>query len=477
MRYLVLIMGILGYVGIVYGQDSFSTLARYHPDSIKEEWRALFAEYALKHPGFYRYTDEEVFDERIQETLDSIQDSLNELEVYRIMKPLIAQIGCLHTGISLSEKTESLLNQEPNCIPLEVYNFQGKVFVVGNVGQKKGIPLGSELLSINGRTAGEIYSDILKSIPMDGFNETGKRAILNQRFGIWYRNMVEVGEEFEVTYSFEGKDFTQKLKGVSASLFPSYASRTAEPLTWKVEDAHAVLKIPSFAQSYYRAHKQNFRREIRRGFQTLRERQITHLIVDLRGNTGGSDSHAAYFTSFFFKESFRYWDRIEVSQPIAEEIKGMTRLFYGRPEKRDSMWLWKKSGLFTREFDFYEPQQPAKFPFSGKVYVLIDGLCMSSCSDVAAILHHNQKAIFIGEETGGGYQGNTSGLIPEEALPTGISFSFPLLKYVNAVDREAFLGRGTIPDYPIQVPVDAYIQRQDLALKKALELLGSGNSL
>jgi len=38
---------------------------------------------------------------------------------------------------------------------------------------------------------------------------------------------------------------------------------------------------------------------------------------------------------------------------------------------------------------------------------------MSSCADVVAILSYNKKALFIGDETGGGYQGNNSGMTPE----------------------------------------------------------------
>jgi hypothetical protein len=37
---------------------------------------------------------------------------------------------------------------------------------------------------------------------------------------------------------------------------------------------------------------------------------------------------------------------------------------------------------------------------------------MSLCADVAAILSFNKKAICIGQQTGGGYQGNNSGLMP-----------------------------------------------------------------
>ena len=72
---------------------------------------------------------------------------------------------------------------------------------------------------------------------------------------------------------------------------------------------------------------------------------------------------------------------------------------------------------------------------------------LSSCADVIAILAHNKKAKVVGQESGGGYQGNTSGIMPKTKIPTGLELTVPLLKYTNAVDPMVNIGRGTIPDY------------------------------
>lgn len=67
---------------------------------------------------------------------------------------------------------------------------------------------------------------------------------------------------------------------------------------------------------------------------------------------------------------------------------------------------------------------------------------MSSCADVAAILSYNKKAIFIGQETGGGYQGNNSGMIPDSKMqPFNFTLSVPLQKYFNYVDTSKNIGR------------------------------------
>ncbi|RZJ69958.1 MAG: hypothetical protein EOO45_13145, partial [Flavobacterium sp.] len=101
---------------------------------------------------------------------------------------------------------------------------------------------------------------------------------------------------------------------------------------------------------------------------------------------------------------------------------------------------------------------------------LINGACLSSCADLAAVLQHNKRAVFIGEETGGGYQGNNSGLIPDSNLSFGITVSVPLLKYFNAVDQQKNIGRGTMPDLPYQRIAGDIIQQKDPEMEMALKL-------
>ena len=208
-------------------------------------------------------------------------------------------------------------------------------------------------------------------------------------------------------------------------------------------------------------------------FTQLKTTKVKNLVVDLRDNTGGSDPFAAYFTSYFFDKPFRYWDRIEVTQAVANEIHGAAlRMFYRKPVQKDSIWLWQRA-RYSDEFNFYMEQKPARNNFRGKVYVLMNGFCMSSCADVIAILSYNKKVTLIGQETGGGYQGNNSGMIPDSKVkPFDFTLSVPLQKYVNHVDRSMNIGRGTMPDYVINRTIDDLLKGEDLELNLANELIG-----
>lgn len=97
---------------------------------------------------------------------------------------------------------------------------------------------------------------------------------------------------------------------------------------------------------------------------------------------------------------------------------------------------------------------------------------MSSCADVAAILSSNGKAKIMGEETGGGYQGNTSGIMPQLTLPnTGLVVTVPVLEYHNAVDTTKNTGRGVMPDYRVIRTLPQVISNEDVVMQAARAMI------
>lgn len=94
-------------------------------------------------------------------------------------------------------------------------------------------------------------------------------------------------------------------------------------------------------------------------------------------------------------------------------------------------------------------QSPGKNPFTGKTFVLTDGISFSTAADVAAVLHNAKKAIFIGEETGRAYEGNTSGLNAQvNSKNSGFRVRIHMYEYWNAV-LATKKGRGTLPDHVV----------------------------
>lgn len=236
------------------------------------------------------------------------------------------------------------------------------------------------------------------------------------------------------------------------------------------------MTVHTFSNSDIKKSGQDFKDFINDTFERLAKEKINNLVVDLRDNTGGSDENAVFFTRHFFDKPFRYWDKIEVTEASARDVKGVVlKMFYRKPIQKDSMWLWQKA-RHVRDFDFYEEQYPARKPYSGHTYVLINGFTMSSSADVAAILSHNQKATFIGQETGGGYQGNNSGMMPAAKVePFGFTITVPLQKYVNYVETTKNFGKGTMPDHLVHITISDILKGIDKEFETAINLIKSNS--
>ena len=451
---------------------------KYPADSLRQWTSGLMDEISRKHPGFYRYTEKGKFGLLIDSTQQSIQDSLTQLQYYRKLKPLFAKIGCLHTGIELPEESKTYLNSN-NLIPLELFveAKTHKVLVSKNYSDKKNIQIGGEVVSINGAPISVILNKLLAAIPSDGYNQTEKILLLNYRFPFWYQEIIDAPKVFKVVVRSEGIDHTFELNGAFKDVFPPLEQLEKNydlPLEFEVKNGIAILKIHSFADTAIKQSGQNFKKFIKDVFQTLQQQNIKDLIIDVRNNTGGTDDNAALLASFFFDKTFRYWDKIEVTEAVAKEIKGVNKMFYKKPEENNGLYLWKKSWI-TKEFDYYEPQEPAKMNFKGNSYPLTNGLCLSSCADFTAVMSYNKKAVVIGQETGGGYQGNTSGMLSKATIPTGLVITIPLQKYTNAVDLNKNFGRGTIPDDEIATTFENWIGNKDLELDYTIQLINKNN--
>jgi hypothetical protein len=80
------------------------------------------------------------------------------------------------------------------------------------------------------------------------------------------------------------------------------------------------------------------------------------------------------------------------------------------------------------------------------------------------------KAIFVGEETGGTCEGNTSGLNAVIKLPNSkLSLKIHMYGFWNAVSN-CEKGRGILPDYPVEKNVTGLLRSIDPQWDRAVEL-------
>lgn len=340
---------------------------------------------------------------------------------------------------------------------------------------------GMELVRINGRPTAEVVRTLLPTVSGDGFIETGRRQRLAREWATLYWLFLERPALFVVeARTTDGRVVRTTLPGVLErdrraqmnAASRAYAQRAASRdsttgligLEWLEGGRVARLRIRGFDGATFRALLDS-------AFATIRSAGVTGVVLDLRGNGGGVDEYGALLVGHLLAEPFRYFDRIHLPTIAPRFATWPERTFTAL---RGGTVADPAGGfLVTPAYHTGVGEQvPAAEPYRGALVTLIDGGTFSTAADVAAQLRSHARTRFVGEETGGGYEGNTSALNALIVLPnSGLRLKIMMYDYWNAVAPPAAHGRGTLPDDVVMTRVSDVAVGRDPALEQALTLL------
>jgi C-terminal processing protease CtpA/Prc len=226
----------------------------------------------------------------------------------------------------------------------------------------------------------------------------------------------------------------------------------------------AYMRVTNFTQNHLRSF-------FRWSFKKLEQNKTPNLIIDLRENTGGYMSASNLFTKYLIDKPFKNADTLVA---ITHTIK---HPYY----VRESIKYWVLSHLTSRkladgryhirraETHYYQPKTSNHF--NGSIYILQGGYTYSAATMFTSALKGQKNVTIIGEESGGGYYGNTATYLPTIILPNSkLRVVMPTYRMVMDAKRIKD-GRGVQPDVAIRATVDAIKKGVDLKLAKAKELV------
>jgi len=410
-------------------------------EELKEDFIQLRRSLEELHCALYEYTSKEVFDSLFEYQFNQINKPTDYSEYYNIVNPLLVRVGCMHTAIWMPGEFWNL--GKKNFFPLQLKLIEGKAVVAGYYNDTAQVPIGSIILGINSRPIDEIIIAIENSIISDAFIRQFQRAGFEKRFPLVYTSIYGFPEEYNVTYLLPG----QKTK-ISTKLIPAdhesvrkivFKNFGHPPLTLKLMEKEniAVIKIPTF--SFY-DRVEYFTSFVDSSFQVIKEKNITNLILDLRGNDGGDPFCSVPLFSYLEKEPAKYF---------AEE--------YGRYS------------------EFGKPIPLAKNNSTGNLYTLIDHHCGSTNGHFSALLKYNKIGKFVGVEGGATYKCNAS--IEEFSLKnTHLIVNVAQRTYSAAVEGMDKT-KGVEPDYVVEQNYKDFLNGKDTVLEFTLNLIQEHESI
>jgi len=331
--------------------------------------------------------------------------------------------------------------------------------------------------------------------PADGFNLTSKYRWIeeNAKFNTYYSRcypqtpffnielidpettrIIEYQKIPSIGYLHFRNTYQETIKAIPAATYTL-------PAIFKIDTATkaATLTLNTFDSKQYKTAKIDFPQFVKESFRQLDEQKVKHLIIDLRNNGGGKEGYEDEIFSHMTDHDYKKFNYVETS--------AFSYSFYRYTDyKGDWMQLdsilrhehyLEKDGRILRKEGIEVHPQPQSNPFTGNVYVLTSGLTYSAAATLTSLLKNHTKAVFIGEEAGGGYYGNTSGIriilkMPNSKLEVGI----PLLKFVfNIKDESVPFGHGIYPDYYLQPTIKEFLNNADVEMNFIEKIINRQN--
>lgn len=493
-------------------QQAYNRNKMFKFDELREDFTVLRKVLEEAHIGLYRY--------RIKASADSLFDAqyrqlnrpMTELEFLRIVNPVMTAIRDEHTFVLPStDYWDSEIGQtvysanssqsKAKLFPFFVKIIDGKIYVDNNLSSDTTIPVGTEIVSVNGEASAEVLATLFPTVHTNGFVETFRYRNLEQfsltqtynRFIVNYALYIGSPENFQLAIQKPGKREIEKVL-VSAltsrdiynyywrrySSINDFKKRKEDPVEFtQMGDDIAYLRLSDFHDAVWRKYNHSFSTEYRNDFAFIKEKNIQNLVIDLRGNEGGNPGIAIDMLKYICTKPYRPYEYHEVLNYRFPSFRKYVRDTAALPNLPDSLFIKTQQNTFRNNTQaasesWSRPMQPVSQPYQGKIYVLINGATGSAASIFATLIRVNRPdAIFIGEESGGDMEGPVSGSGLDIILPhTRLRADVPYIRRViNLNGYTNKKGRGIFPDHVITPTVKDLIDKVDTELEFTLSLI------
>jgi hypothetical protein len=463
-------------------KEAFDPETKFPVSQLKEDFTLLRTALEEAHAGLYFYTPKKEMDGLFNSLFAALDSPKSEIEFYGYLAPLIAEINDGHTGLIFSQDYDTYLRNQPILMPFKLLFIDGKAYLFRNYSAEEDLELGGEVLSINGFPMSEILEKMLAVQSSDGHNMTSKYRRLESTttFGRQFTVHFGITTSFHIVFLSPADRITKEIrvKGlkqdelmqVFSERYPD-AARDHPPIELDYRGGVAILTIRTFSFGAYRTANIAFPHFLKKTFRELSEKNIPYLIIDLRDNGGGEDLWGKLLFSYLMDKPYLYYNNLEVNRTTFSFLEhtdapDIEKLLQKRTKEneRGTYDVLVHSNLGE--------QKPLKPTFQGKVFVLINGRSFSGSGETTSLMHFHKKAVFVGEECGAGYYGNTSGLMPTLTLShTALRVRIPMVRYHMAVSGYDHPYRGIIPDYPFSRTVEDYLADKDTEMEYVLNLI------
>ena len=448
-----------------------------------------------QHGNPYQYISREEFKQLVDETIASLPESISFKDFDLVLTKLNNKIRCGHTVISLDTETLKSATDMAQFFPFPIRIIDDSYYIDFEDGN---LPLGAQLISINGNPIDQMTQELVQLTVSDGFSPTKPIREIESRFGYYYFLKYGAATSFEVNFkSPDGEISTTKVEAIEGNKM--LANNYYRPVYKQNEryyhfthlDAIDSLQTLVLTLNTFQANPDWFFKQLASRFnEETKEFDFDNLVIDLRLNEGGDRRILNFLYEFMGGGQLVDPSKTSVR---TQEIE-LTDYLVGINGSNSSNEVIQNADTYLKEH-FNQPMANGyagetqnwhdQFDlgihwkdkaFKGNIYVLTSGKTFSAAADLARILSEMSNVTLVGEETGGAHKGRTANMLLNYNLPnTRTMLQVPVIyeEFINVTNTSE--GRGTFPDYLVSQTYTDLLNKKDTAFEFTLKLIGQSN--
>ena len=487
---LVLIFCCLFFGLSVMAQKKLADAPKIAPALLIKDLHTLQKVIVQNHPSTYWYSPKDSMDFYFSTALASVKDSMTAWNFKNVVATYLANIKCGHTSVHFSPKlTKQYANYRFPQFPLQLKVWKDSAVVIGNLFTKDSIlKRGTIVTAINQIPVQYLMDSLYSIISTDGNSINFKSQVLTNNFAGWYKSKFgDADSVYQISYIDSAGNAAKtsitayappkpKKDSVSKSTVVTSKPKIpkpAPPKKWTLlvdsTGNTAFMNLTTFSGK-------GLRKFIRRSFRTIKTRSVKNLVIDIRSNGGGNIKNSTLLSRYISDHSFK------IADSVVANNRGITKVpltsflnvvYYAiaktviSKKEADGKFHFKRF-----EKHYYTPV--TKNHFDGNVYILQGGYTFSASTLFTSPLMKQKNVTIVGEESGGGYYGNSAMMIPNIKLPnSGLLFRLPLYRLV--MDKTRPKGSGVIPHVMVDPSSYAIKQGFDIKLETVKKMIQQKN--
>lgn len=455
------------------------------PPAMQADLDLLLRAYETVHPGLYRYLPPGGFAARVAAAKVWAREPRTLADFYLALARLSASVRCGHSHpnpYNQGRAARAALFAGRDRVPFAFRWIGGRMIVTGGRRGQTPLPPGSEIVELDRQAPRRLLAAMMPLARADGGNDAKRVALLGvagrDRFAPFdvFRPMLfpRAGEGTIELIARLPTNATRRL------VLPAWTEDdlvVREPdggaLDWTFDISSEGIGLLTMRDWVTYRTQWDWRAFIDEAVDRLIEERARGLIVDIRGNEGGTECGWHLLERIVarktplppFVAKVRYRRLPDDLAPALDTWDPAFRDWGAQAAGPDSEGFFR----LIRPASDRETIEPRGRRFAGAVAVLVDAACSSATFQFAHAVQAHRLATLVGETTGGNRRGINGSAYFFVRLPqSGLEVDLPIVGEFPAAPQP---DAGIVPDHLVAVSAQDIARGFDRQMQTALGLI------